>query len=195
MIPLHPEIQPTLIKMQKKKLIDYEKCRNNDYDITPPQRHLPDEFEARRQILDMPTCYAMDKKFEKKVCRDFWIGQYNNNNNLVKEENNEDKINFLFKVKRKQQQQRKRTSDLLLRCGKTIRRRKSDSTLYLRRPLENFDALRTFKSSIIKQILRKNKKQRKSSSLSHLGKEFEQESHYFDSFSIAQETSTVSAVK
>jgi len=200
MILLHPEIQPTLIKTQRKELIDYEKYRNNDYDITPPQRHLSDEFGARKELFDMPTCYAMDKQFEEK----FWNGpkEYNNNrgnfnkhkeDNLVKERNNEDKIDFLFKVKRKQQR-RKSTSNFLHCFERNTRRRNSDSALYLRRRIEKNDALCTFKSSIIKQILRKDKIQR-SCSLNHLGKEFKQESFSFGSISTSKYFPTISPVK
>jgi len=184
MIPISPETQYTLPKAPEKKMIDYEKSRSNDYNITLPQRHVPTEFKAAKQTFYMPTYYALDKQFEENFRCSFSNGQNNSNknesdsekdkntdidNNVVKEEENEDRIHFLFKVKPKRQR-RQSMSDFsssyttLMFARKTFRKRQSDDGIPLRHRSDNDDVSNTLKSSIIKQILRKSKNRRVSSS-------------------------------
>jgi len=105
----------------KIKLIDYEKCRNNNYDdiITTYQKQISKDFKVsatKDTLSGMPTCHSLDKRFEKNVYHRFLTtssgssssssgknlndnirnkrrssSSINNNDKMVEEGNNEEK--------------------------------------------------------------------------------------------------------
>jgi len=169
MIPSCSEIQPTLGKEPKKKLIDYEKSRSNDYGTILPQRHAPTDFRVKKETFGMPTCYTLDRQLEEVAHRRYFLvnhtnddGEKNKEQDLAEEKEEEDYIDFLFKVKRPVLRKSKSVINFSSRIymnltskRKAVRRRYSDSDIPSRHKSCNKDA------SIIKNILGKSKIKRK----------------------------------
>jgi len=64
------EEKETTSKIRNKKrnqLIDYTKCRGYGYKISQPQKNVPMQFKpTRKMVYGLPTCYALDKRIDKK---------------------------------------------------------------------------------------------------------------------------------
>jgi len=197
MIPTCSEIQPTVLAAPKRKLIDYEKCRSNDFATTQPQGHVTVDFTARKETFGMPTYYTLDKKFEESFHSRYFVEDYSNNkktrNNKIDKRKRKSfkkggekvekyQVDFMFKVKRNHMLHKSssvpdfssRSYTNLISKRKATRRRHSGGGIDSRRISDNYkdiSSTATFRPSIIKQILR----QKRRSTLSHPCAELKQQ--------------------
>jgi len=136
---------------QVDNLIDYEKCRKDDYGITLPQSHVPTEFKATKNAYGMPTCYTLDKRLEEIFSR-----VNDDDDDIGKGEEEEERIEFLFKVKPKQLRRRKSMTDSSSRDSTVteFRRHQSHDVTASRR----VGGLSSSKTGVISAMMKKSRR-------------------------------------
>lgn len=142
----------------KRRFIDYEKSRQDNYEITLPQSHVSTEFKATKKSYGMPTCYTLDKRLEE-----IFSGVKSNDDNKVEmegEQEKEERIEFMFKVKRNKIGRRKSMTDVKPRYSmeliskQCLRENRSDDFIISRKA----GLINTKHTGVINAMMKKSKR-------------------------------------